>query len=57
MIFPSILKAVNTTCHSPSHMTKLSISEFGSNCNALECSCRSKVTMVFVPGDSKSFNF
>ena len=50
MTFPSILEAVNTTCNSPGLMTKLSISEFDSNCNALEYSCRSKVTMVFVLG-------
>ena len=57
MIFPGILKAVNTTCNLPSLRTKLSISELDSNCNALECSCGSKVTMVFIPGGSKSFIF
>ena len=57
MFFPSILKPVNTTCYSPSFRTNLSISELDSNCNALECSCGSKVTMLFMPGGSKSFIF
>ena len=38
-------------------MTKLSIFEFHSNCNASEYKCRSEITMVFVPGGSKSLIF
>ena len=34
-------------------MTKLSISESDSNCDALEYSYRSKDTMVSLPGGSK----
>lgn len=36
-------------------MAKVSTSEFDSNYNASEYSCRSKVTMVLVPVDSKQF--
>ena len=57
VIFLGILKAVNTTSNSPSLTRRLSTSEFDPNCNALECSCRSKITVVFVPGGSKSLIF
>ena len=45
---------MNTACNSTILMRRLSISEFDPNCNALEYSCTSKVTMVFVQSGSNS---